>query len=160
MNNAFGINRFFSLFSRECCLCFLLKVQVCNLFDCDSNETYCTTLECPGRFVLMANSIAAVIANAQPVAREGEFACLCSHGSLGNNLVVDIKFHGTDRFVMVSGFLADKLHAKGIFAGFEGARNEFLFRHDAKEVVDIVKFAVFDKQGMASESRTMCEYHT
>jgi len=53
--------------------------------------------------------------------------------------------------------LSDELHPQRVLAGFEFARDEPLFRLDAKEVVDVVESRVLDEQRMAAESGTLGE---
>ena len=53
--------------------------------------------------------------------------------------------------------LTDELHTKRVLALREFARDELLLGLDAEEVVNVVKLAVLDEQGVPAEARAMRE---
>src|SRR5262249_17478011 len=123
--------------------------------DADAEDR--AALKGAGRFVFCAHRITTIEADAETVARQCELAALGPHVAPSHRLTVDIERGLADRLALRPGLLANKLHAKRIFARLELVRDELLLRLDAEEIVDVVQLPILDEQAVAAEARAVGE---
>src|SRR5262245_54498314 len=98
--------------ARHCARGLLFKVHVNFRAHVDADAKDGATLEPAGRFVFVADRIAAVETDAKTVAGQGELAGLGSHIALGHGLAVDIERRLADRLALRTVLLASELHAE------------------------------------------------
>src|SRR5262249_8168192 len=111
--------------ARECAGGFGFEIQVRFLTDVDPDAEDGSALEGAWRLVFLAHVVAAVAADAQAIATEGELADLRTHRPAGDDLVVDIQLRGADRFLVFPRRLPDELDAEHVLAGADlGRRRE------------------------------------
>ena len=134
------------------------KSRILRLLDRDPDALDRSAMELSRRLVLLADGVAAVVADAEPVARQRELARLRLHRAFGDDLVVDVETGLPERLVVRAGPLADELHAERVLAGLQDfRRDELLLRLDAEEVVDVVELVVLDEQRVTAEARAVGE---
>src|SRR5262252_4639240 len=84
---------------------FALEIGVVRLLDGDADALDRPSLEGAWCLVFLADGVAAVEADAEPVAAERELAGLRLHRPFRHHLIVDIQLRGPDRFALFTGLL-------------------------------------------------------
>src|ERR1035438_9984504 len=88
---------------------FFLEVEILGFLDGNADAEDRPAVELPRRFVFLGDGVAAVVADAEAVTREGELAHLRAHRTFRHDLVVHIELGGAQRLMIRAGFLPGEL---------------------------------------------------
>src|SRR5262245_11715298 len=88
---------------------FRLEVEIRLLADVDPDAQDGAARERPGRFVVLADVVAAVAPDAQAVAGQRELADLGPHRTLRDDLVIHVQLRRAGGFLVLAGAFADEL---------------------------------------------------